>query len=119
MTRHAGFVLLLAICCSASLAFAKTGVVKTREGQTYEGDIDDHDPQMVVVTVKGIQTRIPKANIASLDYPQAFEQQFHDRMAKLGPQDVPGRLALAREAMSNQQYVLAREAAESARTIDP
>jgi hypothetical protein len=40
-------------------------------------------------------------------------------MAKLAPNDVQGRLALSRDALDQRQHVLAREAAEAARTIDP
>jgi hypothetical protein len=113
---------LSGICATAVFAgdtFAKPGAVKTREGQTYEGEIEEKDADTVVVNSRGIKTTITRNRIASIDYAQDFEKQFRDRMAKLAPNDAAGRLQLAREAFDARQYALARDAAEAARQIDP
>ena len=109
----------LLYAAAATLVHAKPGVVRTREGQTYDGDVDEKDPDNVVVTVRGIKTTIARTRIASIDYGANFQKEFADRMSKLAPNDVDGRLALAREAFNQKQYALARQAAESARMIDP
>src|SRR5688572_28294317 len=122
MTRsHA---LLLVVICATTLltqpAQAKPGVVRTRDGQVYEGEVDEKDPAVVVVVVKGIQTRIDRGRVAAIEYPTDSKQQaLQTRLAKLGPRDAAGRVALAREAMAQQQYTIARDALEQARLIDP
>ena len=115
-----GVVVLLLCGLSAGVAFAKPGVVKTRDGQTYSGEIDETNPETITVTSSAnIPTAIPRNRVASMEYSADFEKKFRDRLSKLPPTDAPGRLKLAREAYENRQYVLAREAAEDARRIDP
>src|SRR5262245_17678209 len=118
-------LLLAAVGCSAlsvfgpSISLGKPGVVRTREGQTYDGDVDEKDPDAVVVTVRGIETRIARNRIASINYGSGTATDFSGRLAKLAPNDVQGRLAIAREAFDQKQYTVARDAAEQARAIDP
>src|SRR5439155_18656619 len=75
----------------------------------------------VTVTMRGIPTTIERSHIATITYPQttSFPDAFAQRMAKLDARDVNGRLALAREAFDQREYVLARDAVESALRIDP
>jgi hypothetical protein len=119
MNRRGVVVLLLCGLCAAT-AFAKPGVVKTRDGQTYSGEIDESNPDTITVTSAAkIPTAVPRNRVASIEYSEDFEKKFRDRLSKLDPKDVPGRLKLAREAYENRQYVLARDTAEKARLIDP
>lgn len=127
MKRRRRGVVLSFLCglCAATVVsttniFAKPGVVKTHDGQTYAGEIDASNPESITVTTSsGIPTNIPRERVATMEYIEDFEKKFRDRLSKLGPQDIPGRLKLAREAYDKRQYVLAREAAEQARQIDP
>src|SRR5438105_4354027 len=119
MARGGVLVWLFLTLISATVALARPGIVRTRDGQTYDGEVDDKDPDNILVTVRGIQTSIPRVRIASIDYANNYQKEFADRLAKLGPADVAGRLALARDAFNQKQYGLARQAAESARMIDP
>jgi hypothetical protein len=118
MTVRGIFVLLLFGLC-ASVALAKPGIVKLKNGQVFEGDVDDKDPDNVVVTSGKIKTSIERGRIDAITFPANFQDQYNERMAKLGPKDVAGRLALASDAFNAGQYALARDAAESARVIDP
>jgi hypothetical protein len=102
-----------------SMTFGKPGVVRTSEGQTYDGDVDEKDPDTVVVNVRGIETRIARNRVASIDYAGGAQTDFNGRLAKLPANDVQGRLAIAREAFDQKQYAVARQAAESAREADP
>ena len=106
---------------SATIVFARPGVLKTVDGQTYDGDIDDKkDPEALIVTVRGITTRIERSRVASVDYPTGSAQQnFADRLKRLGARDVPGRMALAREAFNAHDYVTARTAVDQVMAIDP
>ena len=115
----AAFVILCGLCAATSV-FAKPGVVKTKDGQTYSGEIDESNPDAITVkTSTGIPTAVPRNRVASIEFAEDFEKKFRDRLSKLDAKDVPGRLKLAREAYENRQYVLARDAAEQARLIDP
>jgi hypothetical protein len=119
MKRRGVVVLLLCGLCAAT-ALAKPGVVKTTDGQTYSGEIDESNPESITVTSSSnIPTAVPRNRIATIEYAEDFEKKFRDRLSKLPPKDVPGRLKLAREAYDNRQYVLARDVAEEARQIDP
>src|SRR4051812_32969848 len=112
---------ILAFVCvlgCASVLFARMGVVKLNNGQTYEGEIDEQDPLAVTVTAKGITTRVDRRNIASLSYADAG-QTLAQQLNKLDPKDVPGRMKLAKQAIAQQQYIVARDAVEQVLTIDP
>src|SRR5688572_13841975 len=118
--KRCGVMVLLLCGLSAATVLAKPGVVKTKNGQTYSGEIDESNPETITVTTGSkIPTAVPRNSIASIEYAEDFEKKFRDRLSKLPPQDIPGRLKLAREAYENRQYTLARDAAEQARQIDP
>jgi hypothetical protein len=108
------------ICCilTASVALAKPGVVKTKNGQTYEGEVEEK-PDGVVVTIKGIQTRIAQRDVSSVNYPEDYDKQLAEKRAKLDKTDVKGRIALARDAFNNKRYIPARDILEEALTVDP
>jgi hypothetical protein len=118
MTRNAVLCWLLVVLLGGEL-LARPGVVKTHDGQTYEGEVDERDPAAVVIVVRGIQTRIDRSRVASITYSGDKQQELRGQLAKLGPKDVPGRVALARAAMADEQYVIARDVLEQARQIDP
>jgi len=113
-------IILMAVALLNSQVQAKQGTVKTRDGQSLTGDVDDStDPQNIIVIIHGVKTSVDRTNVLTIDYQQDFSQQFQDRLNNLGPRDVKGRLALASWALDNKQYDLARKAAQEARTIDP
>jgi hypothetical protein len=117
MMRRAWIVAAAGILLGSAL-FADQAVVKTRDGETYTGEIQQRSDS-VIVTIHGVDTVIPKNNIASIEAAKNYDDEFHDRMLKLSGDDVAGRITLAREAFGKGKYELAREAAESARAIDP
>ncbi len=112
-------VAFFALLMTAPALLAKTGVVKTTTGQTYIGDVDDSKPGYVTINRKGIPTRVQRADVASIQLADDFPTFYRQRMAQLGPQDVQGRLQLARAAFEFREYNLARDAADSALQIDP
>jgi hypothetical protein len=112
-------VAFFALVIIAPALLAKTGVVKTTTGQTYIGDVDDSKPEYVTINRKGIPTRVQRAEVASIQLADDFPSFYRQRMAQLGPQDVQGRLQLARAAFEFHEYNLARDAADSALQIDP
>jgi hypothetical protein len=117
MTR---LVLGLMLCVlTASAALAKQGVVKTKNGQTYEGDVEEKSDGSVVVTIKGIQTKMARSDVSSVSYPEDYDKQLADKRAKLDKADVKGRIALARDAFNNKRYTECRDILEEALVIDP
>ena len=119
MSRRAWTVVVVALLMSSSAAFllADHGVVVTKDGSTYEGEVREEE-QSVIVVIRGIETRFPRADVERIDYGD-FEKDFHDQLAKLGANDVPGRIALARQAFDRRRYDLARQAVADAQRIDP
>ena len=66
MKRCGVVVLLLCGFCVATV-YAKPGVVKTRDGQTYAGEIDETSPDSITVTTAAnIPTAIPRNLIATI-----------------------------------------------------
>lgn len=109
----------LLILCLSSVLLARQGVIKTKDGQTLEGDIDDTHPDGVYITIHNVQTTVHRSDIASITYAKDPRQEFNERMGKLGPADIKGRLDLARFEFEQGHNDLAREAVESAQKIDP
>jgi predicted CxxxxCH...CXXCH cytochrome family protein len=112
-----GIVLVLSL---SSVLLARPGSITTRDGRTIVGDITDAgDAQTLNITVHGVTASVDRANVTSIVYADDFVKEFNTRLAALDPKDVAGRLALARWALDNQQYDLARQAATAAQGIDP
>lgn len=102
----------------ASVLLADPKVVKTNDGATYRGEVTDRKDN-VSVTIRGIETVIPKSEIASIEPINDSEQAFAERLGKLDPKDTPGRIALARQAFDQKRYDLSRDILENALALDP
>lgn len=113
-TAMASFAVLLA----ASVLLAKPGIVKTRDGQRFEGDVTEND-DVVTVTVRGVAVNINRRNVTDIEYTASLDDQYKFRHERLSPSDVPGRVALARWAFENHRYDLARTAVDEAIKIEP
>jgi hypothetical protein len=105
--------LLLASVCSA-----QPGIVKTRDGQTFEGEITETADQ-VIIERKGIKVTVEKSDIRSISYSNSVEQEYQRRLAKLTAYDVRGRLDLAQWVFQNKAYALALEVLNEAQRIQP
>jgi hypothetical protein len=116
--RRRWVVAAVGICVLAGVVFARPGVLITSDGRRIEGDITERNDQYVV-NIRGVETTIPKTDVSSVTFPEDYAKDFHDRMSKLKPDDVSGRIELARDAFNRRQYGLAREALDSAMKIDP
>jgi hypothetical protein len=111
---------LLGGTVSVATLLARPGTIVTKDGITYSGDVVEEKTDSVIIKIRGIDTTVPRDNIQSFDYTdKSVEDEFKERMAKLGERDVNGRIELARWAFDKGKYALARDALESALTIDP
>ena len=109
-------VLLLLLV--AALLHAKPGIVKTSDGQTYEGDVTEEGTTVTVKSRK-VPVVIQRANIESIEYLGTLDEQFNQRMARLEAKDANGRVTVARWAFDQGRYDLARQALEQALTLEP
>jgi hypothetical protein len=118
MLRH-GLIGGIVLAAAASLLVAKPGVVKTRDGTTFQGDVTSDDTSVYITSKSGIQTKLDKRNVASIEDADSAAEQFGKQLSQLAPNDVDGRIKLARWAYDNRQYTDARAALDSALKIDP
>jgi hypothetical protein len=107
----------LVVVLFAAVALAAPGVVRTKTGQSFVGEIRERD-DAVTVTVRGIDTILPRDQVESIEY-GTFEELFEKRLAALAPDDVAGRIALGRQAFDEREYLLAARVLELAMEIDP
>src|SRR4051812_10178490 len=96
---------LLAWAIGAPL-FARPGVVKTSDGRTIDGEVIEQ-PDAVTVTSRGIDTVIPRAQVATITYGGNAEDEFHAKLTQLDPKDVPGRMKIAHDAFDARKYEVA------------
>ncbi|MCC6422908.1 MAG: tetratricopeptide repeat protein [Phycisphaerales bacterium] len=108
----------VAVCVLGSALWADQGVVTLKDGHKMEGDVTEKE-DMVIVTIRGIQTQLKRADVQSISYIESLDKEYQQRLEKLDPKDVQGRLQLARWAFDNHRYDLARDAVEKALAIDP
>jgi hypothetical protein len=108
----------LCVLLLASALLARPGVLKTKSGDVYKGDITD-DGDHYTITADKVQTPVSKQDVESIYYPGPIDDQFNKRLAALDPNDAPGRVKLARFAFANGKNDLAARALNSALQIDP
>lgn len=99
------------------LAAGRPGVVKTKDGTSYDGTIEERDTD-VIVTVHGIDTVVKRDDISGITYGD-FAERWNADYAKLGTKDVDGRITAARKAFDQRQYDLAEKALRDALAIEP
>lgn len=105
----------------ASVLFARQGIVRTQDGRTLEGDVDESaGPQgNVTIAIHGVTVSLPRSDVYSIEYPRDVTQEFNERLAALDATDARGRAELARWALARGQFALARKAADAAQRLAP
>jgi len=109
-----------AMCFSTSLLMARQGVVKTRDGKTLEGDIEEK-PDQVIINLHGIRTSISRDNIdGAVEYFDNVEDRYKAKLAQLPKKPTADdHLTLARWLLDNKAYDLALKEVDDARKLDP
>jgi hypothetical protein len=115
--RYAWVTSLGLMLAGAAVVMAAPGVVRTKSGTTFEGNVTEK-ADAVVVNVRGIDTTIPRAEIESLEY-GTFDEIWNKRFAALDAKDVAGRIQLARQAYDGKHYPLADRALTEAIALEP
>lgn len=120
MKRRGLLIAAVGLCLVGSALLAKPGIVKTKEGQVYDGEVEDKaGDDFITVTVRGITTRIDRADVESVSEGHGLDDEYKERLAKLDPADAKRRMELARWAFGQRRYDLARDAADKALEVDP
>ena len=88
---------VVVISLAASAAFAARGVIVSKNGQTFDGEITE-EPNHYVIMRRGITTRIARDDVASLRFTGPVEDEIKKAWDKLSRDDVSGRIALSRKA---------------------
>ena len=121
--RKGWWIAMCSLGLAVSATLAENGIVRTRSGQSLEGDITEKENQVIIVRKKnaadrGIETRLLKDDVLSIQYFGNMEEQIRAELAKLKNDDAAGRLALARRAFDGHKYDLCRQIANEALAID-
>jgi hypothetical protein len=108
------------VCLSASVLLARQGVIRTKDGRTMEGDIEEK-PEQVSIVIRGIRTNIDRDRIeGQVEYFDNVEARYKDKVSKLPAKPTAqDHLGLARWLFDVKQYDLAQREIDEAKRIDP
>lgn len=90
----------------------------THTGARYEGDVTERGENVIIV-IRGVQTIVDRADVATISYTPSFDRQFQERVAQLEPNDVEARIQLARWCMQLEEYDAARDTLDVVLDLDP
>ncbi len=102
-----------------SVAMARQGVVKTKDGRSIEGDVVDAGADGVNITTKAGAVTIARAEVESIQYTVNIREVYQQRLAAL-PKDAGAKahLELARWLYESKAYDLAAKEIDAALAID-
>jgi hypothetical protein len=109
---------LLCVGCVTSLALARYGSIRTKDGRMYEGDVREGQEQVQVVRGT-IQVQVPRAEVSAITYTGDTQEVMEQRLSELKPEDMGARLKIGREAFRGGYYDLARKTANEVLDKDP
>lgn len=115
--RH-GLIGALTALVFASVVLGKPGVVITKDGNRFEGDVTERDDKVDIIS-RGTTVTVKKVNVQTINYTQDLAEQYKQRLAQLPKNDLPDRIALAQDAMDNHLLDFAQEVLNEALTLDP
>ena len=118
MSAKRWFTSVLLLGLTASAAWAAHGIVLTRNGQTFEGEITE-DENIVTVINQGIQSRILRSDVQKIRLTGDPAKEIKTAWDALDAGDVRGRLVLSRRAFQIREYDTARTLAEHTAKLDP
>lgn len=92
----------------AAPADARTAVLTTKDGDTYEGELVAQTATVVVLNVRGIEASFSQDNVASITIRESPGEVFRKKRAALADDDLEGRLELAELMVEEDALSLAR-----------
>jgi len=120
MNRRIWWIGAVAACLSTSVVFARQGVIKTRDGKTLEGDIEEK-PDQIIINLHGIRTAINRDNIdGDVQYFDNIQARYDAKRAQLPKKPTASdHLSLARWCYDAKAYDLALKEIDEAKQLDP
>ena len=119
MRRALPLIGLVLLFTSSSLLLARQGSVRTRDGRTIEGDINEEGTE-VRIKMRGGSVTLKADEVASISYAASVREQYEEKLKAL-PQDAGSRehYELARWLYDQREYDLARTEINRAIQLDP
>lgn len=100
---------LLALLVSVpSLALAREATVRTRDGRELTGELVTQNDRVVVLSIAGIETPVPREQVAELEIKPTAEELYAKMRPELEDSDLEGRLALAQRLYEMKALELSR-----------
>jgi hypothetical protein len=110
---------LLVLSFPASLALAKQGVVRTKDGRSIEGDINDKGADGASVMTKAGSITIARDDISEISYSANIQEEYEARVKALPkPRTAKDHFGLARWLYEQRAYELARKETDAALALD-
>ncbi|MEM7624642.1 MAG: hypothetical protein AAF333_03325 [Planctomycetota bacterium] len=103
-----GIVLIGIWVAAAVPAAARTAVLTTKDGSTYEGELVAQTSTVIVLNVGGIDASFSQDDVASLTIRESPEEIYHKKRAALADDDLDGRYELAKLMYEEDALSLAR-----------
>jgi hypothetical protein len=113
------FAAVAGVIVGTSHSNAADSIVHTRDNGAFQGEVTESGTNVIIRSHGGVETVIPKTDVASIEPVGNYADEFKSRLAKLDAKDVAGRIALARDAFEHREYDLARTTLDLALSIDP
>lgn len=102
-------VCLLALLVSLpSLALAREATVRTRDGRELTGELVTQNDRVVVLSIAGIETPVPREQVAELELKPTAQELYAQVRPELEDSDLEGRLALAQRLYEMKALDLSR-----------
>lgn len=106
-------VLVLSVVVSlAGACWARQGVVTTKDGREFTGEVVKDDLSGVTLIISGIEMFLQREDIDRVVYPMTVEEQYAARRAELSEDDADAWYRLMSWLFESQAYTLARKELE-------
>lgn len=116
------FLMSLLVLLSGADALARQVKLLLDNGRRIQGELVSKDEQSITVSIAGVQTTFDRSRIIGVHYPQSVREEYQQRKKALAPEDVQGRLALARYLLERDTLTslrLAQRELEGILELDP
>ena len=103
-----GVVLLGVILAATAPAHARTAVLTTKDGNSYEGQLVAQTSTVVVLNISGIDASFAREDVETLTIRESPEEVYRKKRAALADDDLDGRFELAQLMYEEDALSLSR-----------
>lgn len=105
--RGSLLTLVLSLVITAAACAERQAVVTLNTGRQLKGEVVDESLDSVTIKISGISTKIKRSDIKSVKFLKTAAEEYKERRAKVGNDDVEGRYKIARWLFDQEAYPLA------------